>query len=61
VVAVAPVAERTVFVLDESAVTVTSTEIKLAARDAVGAAVPGVRSGANVARVVPSTAVMDAD
>jgi DNA gyrase subunit A len=59
VVAVAPVAERTVFVLDESAVTVASTEVKLAARDAVGAAVPGVRSGSVVSRVVPSSAVLE--
>jgi DNA gyrase subunit A len=61
VAAVAPVADRTVFVLDESAVTVPTTEIKLVARDAVGAAVPGVRTGAAVARVVPSSAVAEAD
>jgi DNA gyrase/topoisomerase IV subunit A len=61
VVAVAPVADRTLFVLDESTATVAATEIKLVARDAVGAAVPGVRPGAHVARVVASSAALDAD
>jgi DNA gyrase subunit A len=55
VVAVAPVAERTVFVLADSVVSVVTTELKLAARDSVGSAVPGLPSGSVVARVVPAS------
>ncbi|MDQ1466369.1 MAG: gyrase subunit [Actinomycetota bacterium] len=55
VVAVAPVAERTVFVLADSVVSVATTELKLAARDSVGSAVPGLPSGSVVARVVPAS------
>jgi DNA gyrase subunit A len=55
VVAVAPVAERTVFVLADSAVSVATTELRIAARDAVGSAVGGLPSGAVVTRVVPAS------
>ncbi|HEY5011920.1 MAG TPA: DNA gyrase subunit A [Acidimicrobiia bacterium] len=54
VVAVAPVGPRTVFVLADSAPVVASTELKIAARDSVGSAVPGLPDGAVVARVVPA-------
>jgi DNA gyrase subunit A len=59
VVAVAPVAHLTVFVLADSVVSVPSTELKIAARDAVGSAVPGLPSGSTVTRVVPASAPAD--
>jgi hypothetical protein len=59
VVAVAPVAERTVFVLADAAVSVTTTEVKIAARDSVGSAVPGLPAGAVVNRVVAASALPD--
>jgi DNA gyrase subunit A len=59
VVAIAAVSDRTVFVLADSAVSVASTELKIAARDSVGSAVPGVPSGAVVTRVVPASDVSD--
>jgi DNA gyrase subunit A len=59
VVAVTPVADRTVFVLADSAVTVSSTELKIAARDSVGSAVPGLPSGSVVSRVVPASAPVE--
>jgi DNA gyrase subunit A len=55
VVAVAPVGDRTVFVLEDAAVTVATTEVKLAARDSVGAAVPGIPAAATVVRVVAAS------
>ena len=54
VVAVAPVGPHTVFVLADSAPVVASTELKIAARDSVGSAVPGLPDGAVVTRVVPA-------
>jgi DNA gyrase subunit A len=54
VVAVAPVAERMVFVLADSAVTVAGTDLKLAARDSVGSSVAALPGGAVVTRVVPA-------
>ena len=59
VVALAPVAARSVFVLEDAAVSVASTELKIAARDSVGSAVPGLPSGAVVSRVVPASAPSD--
>ena len=58
VVAVAPVAERTVFVLADAAVTVATTELKIAARDSVGSAVAGLPEG-GVNRVVPAADLPD--
>jgi DNA gyrase subunit A len=54
VVAVAPVADRTVFVLADAALTFATTEIKIAARDSVGSAVPGLPDGSVVSRVLPA-------
>jgi len=59
VVALAPAAERTVFVLGDSAVSVSTTDLKIAARDSVGSAVPGLPSGALVTRIVPASAPPD--
>jgi DNA gyrase subunit A len=59
VVAIASVSDRTVFVLADSAVSVASTELKIAARDSVGSAVPGLPSGSIVTRVVPAADVSD--
>ena len=59
VVALAPVADRTVFVLADSAVSVVTTEIKIAARDSVGSAVGGLPDGAVVTRVVPASELPD--
>jgi DNA gyrase subunit A len=59
VVALAPAEERTVFVLGDSAVSVATTDLKIAARDSVGSAVPGLPAGALVTRVVPASAPPD--
>jgi DNA gyrase subunit A len=58
VVAVAPVAERTVFVLADAAVTVATTDLKITARDSVGSAVAGLPEG-GVIRVVPAADLPD--
>ncbi len=52
VAAVAPVADEMIFVLGDAAVALAATEVKLAARDAVGGAVGALPSGDVVLRVV---------
>jgi DNA gyrase subunit A len=59
VVALAPVAARSVFVLADAAISVATTELKLAARDSVGSAVAGLPKGAVVTRVVPAVDVTE--
>lgn len=59
VVALAPVDDRTVFVLADSAVSIATTEIKISPRDSVGSAVAALPAGAVVTRVVPASAPAD--
>jgi hypothetical protein len=59
VVALAPVAACSVFVLADAAISVATTELKIAARDSVGSAVPGLPPGSVVTRVVPASAPSD--